>query len=103
MIGALKKLSEKTGWNKDSVDLFEFNEAFAAVAMAAMRDLGLQHEKVDVNGGACAVGHPVSASGARILVTLLGALGARGLKRGVAELSIGGREATAMPVAIEAA
>jgi acetyl-CoA C-acetyltransferase len=100
-IGALKKLFEKTGWNKDSVDLFEINEAFAVVAMAAMRDLGLPHEKVNVNGGACALGHPIGASGARILVTLIGALRARGLRRGVASLCIGGGEATAM--AIEAA
>jgi len=100
-IGALKKLFEKTGWTKDSVDLYEINEAFAVVAMAAMRDLGLPHEKVNVNGGACALGHPIGASGARILVTLIGALRARGLKRGVAALCIGGGEATAM--AIEAA
>ena len=85
-IGALKKLFEKTGWSKDSVDLFEINEAFAVVAMAAMRDLRLPHEKVNVNGGACALGHPIGASGARILVTLIAALRARGLKarRGVA-------------------
>jgi acetyl-CoA C-acetyltransferase len=100
-ISALKKLFDKTGWNKDSVDLFEINEAFAVVAMAAMRDLALPHEKVNVNGGACALGHPIGASGARILVTLIGALRARGLKRGVASLCIGGGEATAM--AIEAA
>ncbi len=100
-IGALKKLFDKTGWSKDSVDLYEINEAFAVVAMAAMRDLGLPHEKVNVNGGACALGHPIGASGARILVTLIAALRARGLKRGVASLCIGGGEATAM--AIEAA
>jgi acetyl-CoA C-acetyltransferase len=100
-IGALKKLFEKTGWTADSVDLFEINEAFAVVAMAAMRDLRLPAEKVNVNGGACALGHPIGASGARILVTLLGALKARGQKRGVAALCIGGGEATAM--AIEAA
>ncbi len=100
-IDALKKLFDKTGWTKDSVDLFEINEAFAVVAMAAMRDLGLPHEKVNVNGGACALGHPIGASGARILVTLIGALRARGGKRGVASLCIGGGEATAM--AIEAA
>ncbi|HEX9170044.1 MAG TPA: acetyl-CoA C-acyltransferase [Roseiarcus sp.] len=100
-IGALKKLFEKTGWSKDSVDLYEINEAFAVVAMAAMRDLGLPHEKVNVNGGACALGHPIGASGARILVTLIAALCARGGKRGVASLCIGGGEATAM--AIEAA
>ena len=97
-IGALRKLFEKTGWSADSVDLYEINEAFAVVAMAAMRDLGLPHDKVNVNGGACALGHPIGASGARILVTLLAALKARGLKRGVASLCIGGGEATAMAV-----
>jgi acetyl-CoA C-acetyltransferase len=97
-IGALRKLFDKTGWSKDSVDLFEINEAFAVVAMAAMRDLGLPHDKVNVNGGACALGHPIGASGARILVTLIGALRARGLKRGVASLCIGGGEATAMAI-----
>jgi acetyl-CoA C-acetyltransferase len=100
-IGALRKLFDKTGWGEHSVDLYEINEAFAVVAMAAMRDLGLPHEKVNVNGGACALGHPIGASGARILVTLIAALRARGLKRGVASLCIGGGEATAM--AIEAA
>ncbi|HKI13783.1 MAG TPA: acetyl-CoA C-acyltransferase [Roseiarcus sp.] len=100
-IGALRKLLEKTGWAPSTVDLYEINEAFAVVAMAAMRDLGLPHEKVNVNGGACALGHPIGASGARILVTLIAALRARGLKRGVASLCIGGGEATAM--AIEAA
>jgi acetyl-CoA C-acetyltransferase len=100
-IGAVKKLLEKTGWSTDSIDLFEINEAFAVVAMAAMRDLGLPHEKVNVNGGACALGHPIGASGARILVTLIAALRARGAKRGLASLCIGGGEATAM--AIEAA
>ena len=79
-----------------SVDLYEINEAFAVVTMAAMRDLDLPHEKVNVNGGACALGHPIGASGARILVTLLAALKARGLARGVASLCIGGGEATAM-------
>jgi acetyl-CoA C-acetyltransferase len=97
-IGALRKLFDKTGWSKDSVDLFEINEAFAVVTMAAMRDLGLPHDKVNVNGGACALGHPIGASGARVLVTLIGALRARGLKRGVASLCIGGGEATAMAV-----
>ncbi len=100
-IGALNKLFDKAEWSKDSVDLYEINEAFAVVAMAAMRDLSLPHEKVNVNGGACALGHPIGASGARILVTLIGALRARGGKRGVASLCIGGGEATAM--AIEAA
>jgi acetyl-CoA C-acetyltransferase len=97
-IGAVKKLLEKTGWSSDSIDLFEINEAFAVVAMAAMRDLGLPHEKVNVNGGACALGHPIGASGARILVTLIAALRARGGKRGVASLCIGGGEATAMAI-----
>ena len=97
-IGALHKLFDKTGWDKNSVDLFEINEAFAVVAMAAMRDLALPHAKVNVNGGACALGHPIGASGARILVTLIGALRARGLKRGVASLCIGGGEATAMAI-----
>jgi acetyl-CoA C-acetyltransferase len=100
-IGALKRLFDKTGWTSDTADLYEINEAFAVVAMAAMRDLGLPHEKVNVNGGACALGHPIGASGARILVTLIAALRARGAKRGVASLCIGGGEATAM--AIEAA
>ena len=97
-VGAMRKLFDKTGWSKDSVDLYEINEAFAVVAMAAMRDLGLPHDKVNVNGGACALGHPIGASGARILVTLIGALKARGLKRGVASLCIGGGEATAMAI-----
>jgi acetyl-CoA C-acetyltransferase len=97
-IGALKKLLDKTGWSRDSVDLYEINEAFAVVAMAAMRDLGLPHEKVNVNGGACALGHPIGASGARILVTLIAALRARGGRRGVASLCIGGGEATAMGI-----
>ena len=101
-IGALRKLFEKTGWSAGDVDLFEINEAFAVVAMAAMRDLGLPHEKVNVNGGACALGHPIGASGARILVTLLAALKARGEKRGVASLCIGGGEATAMAVELVA-
>jgi len=99
-IGAMRKLSEKTGWNLREIDLFEINEAFAVVAMAAMRELDLPHDKVNVNGGACALGHPIGASGARILVTLIHALHARGLKRGMASLCIGGGEATA--IAIEA-
>ena len=97
-VGALKKLFEKTGWRPGEVDLYEINEAFAVVAMAAMRDLDLPHDRVNVNGGACALGHPIGTSGARILVTLLAALKARGLKRGVASLCIGGGEATAMAV-----
>src|SRR3984957_20174804 len=99
-IGALKTLFQKTGWSQDSVDLFEINEAFAVVAMAAMRDLGLPHDKVNLNGGACALGHPIGASGARILVTLIAALRTHGLKRGVASLCIGGGEATAMAIEI---
>jgi acetyl-CoA C-acetyltransferase len=97
-IGAMKRLFEKTGWRPGDVDLYEINEAFAVVAMAAMRDLDLPHDKVNVNGGACALGHPIGASGARILVTLLAAMKARGARRGVASLCIGGGEATAMAV-----
>jgi len=97
-VGALKKLFERTGWSAGQVDLFEINEAFAVVAMAAMRDLNLPHEKVNVHGGACALGHPIGASGARILVTLIGALRKYGKKRGVASLCIGGGEATAMAI-----
>ncbi|GAA5174705.1 acetyl-CoA C-acetyltransferase [Niveibacterium umoris] len=97
-VGAIEKLYAKTGWNTDSVDLFEINEAFAVVTMAAMHDHKLPHEKVNVNGGACALGHPIGASGARVIVTLIGALKKRGLKRGVASLCIGGGEATAMAV-----
>ncbi|CAN0621001.1 acetyl-CoA acetyltransferase [Burkholderia multivorans] len=97
-IGAIRKLSEKTGWNLRDVDLFEINEAFAVVAMAAMRDLDLPHDKVNVHGGACALGHPIGASGARVMVTLLAALETRGLKRGIASLCIGGGEATAIAI-----
>jgi acetyl-CoA C-acetyltransferase len=97
-IGALKTLEAKTGWTLDKVDLFEINEAFAVVAMAAMKELGLPHDKVNVHGGACALGHPIGASGARILVTLLAALKKYGLNRGMAALCIGGGEATAMAV-----
>ncbi|SSC65963.1 acetyl-CoA C-acyltransferase [Ciceribacter selenitireducens] len=95
-IGAMQKLFERTGWSAGEVDLFEINEAFAVVAMAAMRDLDLPADKVNVNGGACALGHPIGASGARILVTLLAALHERGGKRGVASVCIGGGEATAI-------
>jgi acetyl-CoA C-acetyltransferase len=95
-IGAMKKLFERTGWSTGTVDLFEINEAFAVVAMAAMRDLDLPADKVNVNGGACALGHPIGASGARILVTLLAALQERGARRGVASVCIGGGEATAI-------
>ena len=97
-IGALKKLSERTGWDLEDVDLFEINEAFAVVAMAAMRDLDLPHDKVNVHGGACALGHPIGASGARVIVTLLAALERYDLKRGMASLCIGGGEATAIAV-----
>jgi len=97
-VGAIRKLFEKTGWKAGDVDLYEINEAFAVVAMAAMKEHGLPHEKVNVHGGACALGHPIGASGARILVTLIGALRKRGLKRGVASLCIGGGEATAVAV-----
>jgi acetyl-CoA C-acetyltransferase len=97
-IGAIQKLAERTGWAIGDVDLFEINEAFAVVAMAAMRDLKLPPEKVNVHGGACALGHPIGASGARILVTLLAALKKYGGRRGVAALCIGGGEATAVAV-----
>jgi acetyl-CoA C-acetyltransferase len=97
-IGALRRLAERTGWALDDVDLFEINEAFAVVAMAAMRDLGLPHDKVNVHGGACALGHPIGASGARVMVTLLAALEKYDLKRGMASLCLGGGEATAVAV-----
>jgi acetyl-CoA C-acetyltransferase len=95
-VGAMQTLFEKTGWTAGQVDLFEINEAFAVVAMAAMREFDLPHDKVNVHGGACALGHPIGASGARLLVTLLAALTRYDLKRGVAALCIGGGEATAM-------
>jgi acetyl-CoA C-acetyltransferase len=95
-IGALQKLMDKAGWSLAEVDLFEINEAFAVVAMAAMQELSLPREKVNVHGGACALGHPIGASGARIVVTLLAALQKYGLKRGAAALCIGGGEATAI-------
>jgi len=95
---AMQKALTRAGWSAADVDLFEVNEAFAVVAMIAMRELGLDHGQVNVNGGACALGHPIGASGARIVVTLLAALQARGLKRGVAALCIGGGEATAMAI-----
>ncbi|VVD90250.1 acetyl-CoA acetyltransferase [Pandoraea aquatica] len=97
-VGAMRKLFEKTGWSTADVDLFEINEAFAVVAMAAMHEFDLPHEKVNIHGGACALGHPIGASGARILVTLIGALRKTGGKRGVASLCIGGGEATAMAI-----
>ena len=95
---AMQKLFAKTGWSAESVDFYEINEAFAVVTMAAMHDLKLPHEKVNVHGGACALGHPIGASGARILVTLLGALKKHGKQRGVASLCIGGGEAVALAV-----
>jgi len=97
-VGAIAKLYAKTGWTTRDVDLFEINEAFAVVTMAAMKEHGIPHERVNVHGGACALGHPIGASGARILVTLLGALRKHGKKRGVAALCIGGGEATAMAI-----
>ncbi|PBQ28524.1 thiolase family protein [Shewanella algae] len=97
-VGAMQKLLAQTGWSKDEVDLFEINEAFAMVTMLAISELGLDAAKVNVNGGACALGHPIGCSGARLLVTLIHALKARGLKRGMASLCIGGGEATAMAI-----
>jgi len=97
-VGALKKALDKAGWKNTDVDLWEVNEAFAVVTMAAMRDIGIPHDKVNVNGGACALGHPIGASGARIIVTLMHALKKHGLKKGVAGLCIGGGEATAMAI-----
>ena len=97
-VGAIKKLYDATGWSPSKVDLYEINEAFAVVTMAAMKEHGLPHDKVNIHGGACALGHPIGASGARILVTLIGALRKTGGKRGVATLCIGGGEATAMAI-----
>ncbi|PIW27024.1 MAG: acetyl-CoA C-acyltransferase [Rhodospirillales bacterium CG15_BIG_FIL_POST_REV_8_21_14_020_66_15] len=97
-VGAMNKLAGKVGWDLKDVDLFEINEAFAVVTMAAMRDLDLPHDKVNVHGGACALGHPIGASGARIVVTLLAALEKYGLTKGVASLCIGGGEATAVAI-----
>jgi acetyl-CoA C-acetyltransferase len=97
-VGAIGKLLAQLNWQAKDVDLYEINEAFAAVPMAAMQDFGLEHEKVNVNGGACALGHPIGATGARIMTTLLYALRARGKKRGIASLCIGGGEATAIAV-----
>ena len=97
-IGAIRQLMQRTGWRLDEVELFEINEAFAVVAMVAMRELGLDHARVNVHGGACALGHPIGASGARILVTLLAALRSHGRRRGVAAICIGGGEATAVAV-----
>ena len=97
-VPAAQKLLERIGWTKDDVDLWEVNEAFAVVPMAFMHEMGLDHDKVNVNGGACALGHPIGASGARIMVTLLNALEKRGLKRGVAAICIGGGEGTAIAI-----
>jgi acetyl-CoA C-acetyltransferase len=97
-VGAIQKVLAKAGWKIEDVDLFEVNEAFAVVAMAPIRELGIPHAKINVNGGACALGHPIGASGARLLVTLVNALKVRGLKRGIATLCIGGGEATAVAV-----
>jgi acetyl-CoA C-acetyltransferase len=97
-VPAAQKLLKKLGWSKDDVDLWEVNEAFAVVPMAFMQEMGLPREKVNVNGGACALGHPIGASGARIMVTLLNALETRGLKRGVAAICIGGGEGTAIAI-----
>jgi acetyl-CoA C-acetyltransferase len=97
-VAAINKVLDAAGWSAGEVDLYEINEAFAVVTMAAMSDLGLDHAKVNVNGGACALGHPIGASGARIIVTLISALQRRGLKKGVAALCIGGGEATAIAI-----
>ncbi len=99
-VGAIQKLLEQTGWSVDDVDLWEVNEAFACVAMFAMRDIGIEHDKINVNGGGTALGHPIGASGTRIIVTLLNALKTQGKKRGIASLCIGGGEATAVAVEI---
>ncbi|NDA51546.1 MAG: acetyl-CoA C-acyltransferase [Betaproteobacteria bacterium] len=99
-VGALHKLFAKTGWQPKEVDLFEINEAFAVVTMAAMQELDLSQDQVNIHGGACALGHPIGASGARVLVSLLGALRKTGGKRGVAALCIGGGEATAMALEV---
>ena len=97
-VGAMQRLFRQTGWHADSVDLYEINEAFAVVTLAAMKELQLPAEKVNIHGGACALGHPIGASGARILVSLIGALRRSGGRRGVASLCIGGGEATAMAI-----
>ena len=94
----MRKALERAGWSTGDADLYEVNEAFAAVAMIAMRDMDLSHDRLNVHGGACALGHPIGASGARVLATLLSALETKGAKRGVASLCIGGGEATAMAV-----
>jgi acetyl-CoA C-acetyltransferase len=98
--GAIKKVLDKAGWKASDVDLFEVNEAFAVVTMAAMKDIGIPHEKVNVNGGACALGHPIGATGARIITTLIYALRKRGGKKGIAALCIGGGEGTAIALEV---
>jgi acetyl-CoA C-acetyltransferase len=97
-VGAVQKLLSRLGWSVADVDLWEINEAFAVVTMAAIQELGLSHDRVNVHGGACAMGHPIGATGARILVSLIGALRDRGLSRGVATLCIGGGEASAVAI-----
>ena len=97
-VPAAKKLLDRLGWQKDDVDLWEVNEAFAVVPLVFMQEMGLSHDIVNVNGGACAMGHPIGASGARIIVTLLNALEKRGLKRGIAAICIGGGEGTAIAI-----
>ena len=97
-VPAAQKLLQRIGWSRDDVDLWEVNEAFAVVPLAFMREMNLSHDIVNVNGGACALGHPIGASGARIVVTLLNALEKRGLKRGVAAICIGGGEGTAIAI-----
>jgi acetyl-CoA C-acetyltransferase len=97
-VSAIRRLLDRTGWRTDDVDLFEINEAFACVTMVAMQEIGIGHDRVNINGGACALGHPIGATGARIVTTLVHALAARGLKRGIASLCIGGGEATAIAI-----
>ena len=97
-VGAINKVLANAGWKAEDVDLWEVNEAFACVAMFAMRDIGIPHDKINIHGGATALGHPIGASGTRIIVTLLNALKQKGLKRGVASLCIGGGEGTALAV-----
>jgi len=99
-VGAIRKIYERTGWKAKDVDLYEINEAFAVVTMAAMRDIDIDHARVNVNGGACALGHPIGATGARILTTLVHGLRRRGLKRGIAALCIGGGEAVALAIEV---
>jgi acetyl-CoA C-acetyltransferase len=95
-VGAIQKVLDKAGWKVDEVDLWEVNEAFAVVAMTPMKELGIPHDKLNVNGGACALGHPIGCSGTRLVVTLINAMKKRGARRGVATLCIGGGEATAI-------